>query len=254
MVYRRGAVGDGITGLRVVVTGAASGIGAATAGRFVAGGARVAGIDLDRAGLDSADLDAQLVADVADAEELAAAVDAAAVQLGGLDAVVASAGVAGRGTAADTLPGEWERIFAVNVRGVYLTARAAIPHLRRAGGGAIVNVASQLGLVAAANAAAYCASKGAVVQLTRAMAVDHGPEGIRVNCVCPGPTDTPLLEPYFAGAPDPAAERAAYEGAQVHGRLVTAEEVADAIVYLASPSAASTIGIALVVDGGYTIR
>ena len=254
MLYRRGAMAGGITGLRALVTGAASGIGAATAARFIAEGARVAGIDLDRAGMAASNLEARLLADVADAKAIAAAVDAAAEQLGGLDVVVASAGVAGRGTAADTLPGEWERIFAVNVLGVYLTARAAIPHLRRAGGGAIVNVASQLGLVAAANAAAYCASKGAVVQLTRAMAVDHGPEGIRVNCVCPGPTDTPLLEPYFAGAPDPAAERAAYERAQVHGRLVEATEVADAILYLASPAAASTMGVALVVDGGYTIR
>jgi NAD(P)-dependent dehydrogenase (short-subunit alcohol dehydrogenase family) len=199
-------------------------------------------------------LDARHVADVADAGQITTAVDEAARELGGLDAAVACAGIAGRGTAADTPPSEWQQIFAVNVLGVYLTARAAIPHLRRAGGGAIVNVASQLGLVAAANAAAYCASKGAVVQLTRAMALDHGPEGIRVNCVCPGPTDTPLLDPYFAGAPDPASERAAYERAQVHGRLVTPAEVADAIAYLVSPRSSSTIGAALVVDGGYSIR
>jgi NAD(P)-dependent dehydrogenase (short-subunit alcohol dehydrogenase family) len=105
---------------------------------------------------------------------------------------------AGRGTVETTSLEEWERVLAVNVRGVYLTAKAAIPHLRDAGGGAIVVVASQLGLVAAANAAAYCASKGAAVMLTRAMAVDHGADGIRVNCVCPGPTTTPLLESYFA--------------------------------------------------------
>jgi NAD(P)-dependent dehydrogenase (short-subunit alcohol dehydrogenase family) len=200
------------------------------------------------------ELDARAAADVACQEDLEAAVDACVAALGGLDVVVACAGIAARGTAADTTPDAWERTFAVNVRGVYLTARAAIPHLRRAGGGAIVNVASQLGLVAAAGAAAYCASKGAVVQLTRAMAIDHGPEGIRVNCVCPGPTDTPLLEPYFAGAADPAAERRQYEQAQLHGRLVSAAEVADAIAYLASPAAGSTVGAALVVDGGYTIR
>jgi NAD(P)-dependent dehydrogenase (short-subunit alcohol dehydrogenase family) len=254
MGYRRAAVVNANLGLRVVVTGAASGIGAATTARFRADGAQVGGIDVDGTGLAASELDARVVADVAVADEISAAVDAVAAELGGLDVAVASAGVAGRGTATDTTPDEWERIFAVNVLGVYLTARATIPHLRRAGGGAIVNVASQLGLVAAANAAAYCASKGAVVQLTRAMAVDHGPEGIRVNCVCPGPTDTPLLEPYFAGAPDPAAERAAYEQAQVHGRLVHPAEVADAIAYLASPLSASTIGVALVVDGGYTIR
>lgn len=242
------------TGLRVVVTGAASGIGAATATRFRADGARVAGIDRDAEGLAQVELDARLVAEVSAPDEITPAIDEAAERLGGLDVAVACAGIATRGTVADTPPADWERLFAVNTYGVFLTARAAIPHLRAAGGGAIVNVASQLGLVAAANAAAYCASKGAVVQLTRAMAIDHGPEGIRVNCVCPGPTDTPLLAPYFAAAPDPEAERLTYENAQVHGRLVTAEEIADAIVYLASPRAASTIGAALVVDGGYSIR
>ena len=192
--------------------------------------------------------------DVTDADALAAAVDEAAAALGGLDVVVAAAGIAARGTVADTDPVDWDRVLAVNLRGVYLTGRAAIPHLRAAGGGAIVNIASQLGLVAAAGAAAYCASKGAVISLTRAMAIDHGPEGIRVNCVCPGPTDTPLLEPYFGGAADPAAERRAYEAMQLHARLVTADEIAGAVAYLAAPGASSTMGAALVVDGGYIVR
>ncbi len=200
------------------------------------------------------DVDAGAVADVGDAAGLTAAIDEVVATLGSLDAAVACAGVAGRGTVATTSPEDWETIFAVNVRGVYLTGRAAIPHLQRSGGGAIVNVASQLGLVAAANAAAYCASKGAVIQLTRAMAIDHGHEGIRVNCVCPGPTDTPLLEPYFSASADPAAERRRYEEAQVHGRLITPKEVAGAIAYLCSPEASSTIGAALVVDGGYSIQ
>jgi NAD(P)-dependent dehydrogenase (short-subunit alcohol dehydrogenase family) len=155
---------------------------------------------------------------------------------------------------ADTAPDDWDRVLAVNLRGVYLTGRAAIPHLRAAGGGAIVNIASQLGLVAAARAAAYCASKGAVISLTRAMAIDHAPDGIRVNCVCPGPTDTPLLEPYFASSADPAGERKAYEAMQLHGRLVTPEEIAGAVAYLAAPGASSTTGAALVVDGGYIVR
>ena len=214
----------------------------------------MAGLDRAAAGLDRLDAEVRVTADVAVWDEVRAAVDEAARTLGGLDVAVACAGISGRGTAESTEPEDWDRIFAVNVRGVYLTGRAAIPHLRAAGGGAIVNVASQLGLVAAPDAAAYCASKGAVVQLTRAMAIDHGGEGIRVNCVCPGPTDTPLLEPYFAGSSDPAGERRRYEAAQVHGRLVTPEEVADAIAYLASPRATSTVGAALVVDGGYSIR
>ena len=239
---------------RAVVTGGASGIGAATVARLRRDGMRVAALDVDRDRISDIDADASVVADVTSEEDLARGIDAAATALGGLDVVVACAGVAGRGTVDSTALAEWERVFAVNVRGVYLTAKAAIPHLRESGGGAIVVVASQLGLVGAANAAAYCASKGAAVMLTRAMAVDHGTEGIRVNCVCPGPTTTPLLDSYFARSTDPASEQARYAEAQVHGRLIEPEEIADAIAYLASPGATSTIGAALVVDGGYSIR
>jgi NAD(P)-dependent dehydrogenase (short-subunit alcohol dehydrogenase family) len=243
-----------LAGLRAVVTGSASGIGAATAARLQADGARVAGIDLRADPAAGHGLAAYRPADVSDASSCASAIDDLAGQLGGLDLVVACAGVAGRGNVEETTPHEWDRVFGVNVRGVYLTGRAAIPHLRRAGGGAIVNVASQLGIVAARGAVAYCASKGAVIQLTKAMALDYGAEGIRVNCVCPGPTETPMLESFFAASDDPAAERRVFEQAQVHGRLVRPEEIADAIAYLASPSAGSTNGAALVVDAGYIIH
>jgi NAD(P)-dependent dehydrogenase (short-subunit alcohol dehydrogenase family) len=215
---------------------------------------RIAALDVDETRLDQVGADFVAAADVTSEEGIRSAIDACATALGGLDVCVACAGVAGRGTVTDTPPEEWDRVFAVNVRGVYLTARAAVPHLRAAGGGALVVVASQLGLVGAANAAAYCASKGAAIQLTRAMAIDHAEEGIRVNCVCPGPTATPLLESYFALAADPKQERARYEEAQLHGRVIEPAEIADAIAYLASPGAASTIGAALVVDGGYSIR
>jgi NAD(P)-dependent dehydrogenase (short-subunit alcohol dehydrogenase family) len=236
------------------VTGGASGIGAATVSRLRRDGMKVAAVDVDAGRLAQVDADFRARADVTSEEAIAGAVDESAAALGGLDVAVACAGVAGRGTVPETPLQEWEGVFAVNVRGVYLTAKAAIPHLCGAGGGAIVIVASQLGLVAAAGAAAYCASKGAVVQLTRAMAVDHAGEGIRVNCVCPGPTVTPLLEDYFELAADPAEERRRYEQAQAHGRLIEPEEIADAIAYLVSPAASSTIGAALVVDGGYSIR
>jgi NAD(P)-dependent dehydrogenase (short-subunit alcohol dehydrogenase family) len=241
-------------GRRVLITGGASGIGAACVRRFQAEGCSVAVLDRDERALTASPAEFALQVDVSDAGAVEASVDEAVSGLGGLDVVVAAAGIAARGTVAGTEPADWDRVLAINLRGVYLTARAALPHLRVAGGGAIVNIASQLGLVAAANAAAYCASKGAVISLTRAMAIDHGPEGVRVNCVCPGPTDTPLLEPYFGGAADPAAERRAYEAMQLHGRLVTAEEIADAVAYLASPGANSTMGAALVVDGGYIVR
>jgi NAD(P)-dependent dehydrogenase (short-subunit alcohol dehydrogenase family) len=237
-------------GLRVLITGGASGIGGACVERFRGDGCSVAVLDR----VARSDAEVTIECDVSDEAALASAVEAAAASLGGLDVVVAAAGIAARGTVADTEPADWDRVLAVNLRGVYLTARASIPHLRAAGGGAIVNIASQLGVVAAANAAAYCASKGAVISLTRAMAIDHGHEGIRVNCVCPGPTDTPLLEPYFGGAADPAAERRAYEAMQLHSRLVTAEEIAGAVAYLADPASGSTMGAALVVDGGYVIR
>jgi NAD(P)-dependent dehydrogenase (short-subunit alcohol dehydrogenase family) len=239
---------------RALVTGGASGIGAATVLRLRGDGMLVAALDSDRGRLGEIDADARVVADVTSEQDVRRGIDEAAAALGGLDVAVACAGVASRGTVADTPLEEWERVFAVNVRGVYLTAKAAIPHLRDAGGGAIVVVASQLGLVAAADAAAYCASKGAAVLRTRGMAVDHGPEGIRVNCVCPGPTTTPLLEAYFELSTDPDLEQARYAEAQVHGRLIEPEEIADAIAYLASPGASSTIGAALVVDGGYSIR
>lgn len=235
---------------RALVTGGASGIGAATVVRLRRDGLRVAALDLAEA----PGADVSVVADVTSADEARRGVDDAAAALGGLDVVVACAGVAGRGTVVDTTPDEWERIFAVNVRGAYLTARAAIPHLRQGKDAALVVVASQLGIVAAAGAAAYCASKGAAILLARAMAIDHAAEGIRVNCVCPGPTATPLLESYFALADDPDGERRRYEQAQVHGRLIEADEIADAIAYLTSEAASSTIGAALVVDGGYTIR
>jgi NAD(P)-dependent dehydrogenase (short-subunit alcohol dehydrogenase family) len=239
---------------RAVVTGGASGIGAATVERLRHDRMRVAALDVDRDRLEEVAADAHVVADVTSEDDVRRGIDEAAAALGGLDVVVACAGVAGRGTVETTALEEWERVFAVNVRGVYLTAKAAIPHLRDAGGGTIVVVASQLGLVAAANGAAYCASKGAAVMLTRAMAVDHGAHGIRVNCVCPGPTTTPLLESYFAHSADPVSEQARYAEAQVHSRLIEPQEIADAIAYLASPGATSTIGAALVVDGGYSIR
>jgi 2-keto-3-deoxy-L-fuconate dehydrogenase len=239
---------------RVLITGGASGIGAACVRSFQAAGDRVAVLDRNERALEASPAEFGTTCDVSDADSLGGAVDEAVAALGGLEVVVAAAGIAARGTVAGTAPSEWDRVLAVNLRGVYLTGRAAIPHLRAAGGGAIVNVASQLGLVAAANAAAYCASKGAVISLTRAMAIDHGPEGIRVNCVCPGPTDTPLLEPYFGAADDPAAERKAYEAMQLHARLVTADEVAGAVAYLAAPGSSSTMGAALVVDGGYIVR
>jgi 2-keto-3-deoxy-L-fuconate dehydrogenase len=243
-----------LAGKRILVTGGGSGIGAATVARLREDGARVCALDRDKHAAQAIDADARVIADVTNEPELELAVNGAAMALGGLDGLVAAAGIAGRGTVADTATADWDRIFAVNVRGVFLTSRAVIPHLRDAGGGSIVVIASQLGLVGVPNSAAYCASKGAAVNLVRAMAIDHAAEGIRVNAVCPGPTDTPLLQRFFDASPDPAAERAAFAAMQAHGRIVQPAEIADAVAYLLAPGAASTIGACLVVDGGYTIR
>ena len=240
----------------VLVTGGASGLGAAAVARFHEDGELVAALDVDAEGLHAPELPAnvRIHADVSDPSAARLGIDEAAEALGGLDVLVCCAGVSGGGTVADVSLEEWDRIFDVNVRGLFLCAQAALPYLQRAGGGAIVTIASQLGLVAAPDCAAYCASKAAVINLTRAMAIDHSAEGIRVNCVCPGPTDTPMLERRFERGADPDAERHELRTRQAHERFVTAAEIADAIAYLASPAAASTLGAVLVVDGGYTLR
>ena len=239
---------------RVLITGGASGIGAAAVARFQEDGCRVAALDVDEAMLAQCGADVRAVCDVSDDASVDRAVEQAVAELGGLDVVVAAAGVASRGSVVECTPREFGRVMSVNVRGVYLTCRATIPHLRSAGGGAIVVVASQLGLVAVPDAAAYCASKGAAVNLARAMALDHAAEGIRVNCVCPGPTDTPLVERFFAESGDADATRKAFEDAGVIGRLIEPAEIAEAIAYLASERARATVGTALVVDAGYTAR
>jgi NAD(P)-dependent dehydrogenase (short-subunit alcohol dehydrogenase family) len=202
-----------------LITGGGGEIGAAIARRFAREGAKVAVADVDFAKAETvahecADLGSEAVGvamDVSSEASVEAGVKKAADAFTKLTILVnVAATVTADGTVETIGLADWNRALAINLTGAFLSCKFAVPEIRKAGGGAIVNIASQLGVVAAANAAAYCASKGAVISLTRAMAIDHGPEGIRVNCVCPGPTDTPLLDPYFGGAPDPAAERRAY--------------------------------------------
>jgi NAD(P)-dependent dehydrogenase (short-subunit alcohol dehydrogenase family) len=236
------------TGLVAVVTGGASGIGAAIAKRLRDAGARVAVFDLRPDAAEHADL--AVAVDVADDASVRAGIDRVAAELGGIDILVNNAGIGAQGTIEANTDDEWLRVLDVNVIGMVRVARAALPHLRRSSAAAIVNTSSIAATAGLPERAAYSASKGAVAALTRAMAADHLREGIRVNAVNPGTADTPWVERLLASAADPAAERTALEARQPHGRLVSADEVADAVAYLASPAAGSTTGVALAVDGG----
>jgi NAD(P)-dependent dehydrogenase (short-subunit alcohol dehydrogenase family) len=237
-----------LQGLRAAVTGGASGIGLATARLLAARGAEVAVLDLNPGYVEKPLLG--FTADVADDTSVRAAVAAAVEQLGGLDILVNNAGIGAAGTVEDNDDAQWHRVLDINVLGIVRTTRAALPHLRRSPRAAIVNTCSIAATAGLPQRALYSASKGAVLSLTLAMASDHVREGIRVNCVNPGTVDTPWVARLLDAADDPAAERAALNARQPHGRLVSADEVAAAVAYLASPLAGSTTGTALAIDGG----
>ncbi|MGW8065229.1 SDR family NAD(P)-dependent oxidoreductase [Streptomyces ziwulingensis] len=237
-----------LSGLTALVTGGASGIGRATADLLVARGADVAVLDLDPSGA-GAPLRGYL-ADVSDDASVRSAVATAADDLGGIDILVNNAGIGAAGTVEDNDDAEWHRVLDVNVLGIVRTTRAALPRLRASAHAAVVNTCSIAATAGLPQRALYSASKGAVQALTLAMAADHVREGVRVNCVNPGTADTPWVGRLLDRAEDPAAERAALNARQPMGRLITAGEVAAAIVYLASPAAAGVTGTALAVDGG----
>ncbi|MEU8320233.1 SDR family oxidoreductase [Nonomuraea sp. NPDC048881] len=232
--------------LKAIVTGGGSGIGLATATLLAARGMQVACLDLAPPG----DPFVGIKADVADDASVRAAVAEAAERLGGIDIVINNAGVGAQGTVEDNPDEEWRKVFEVNVFGIVRVSRAALPYLRRSEHPAIVNTCSIAATAGLPHRALYSATKGAVLSLTLAMAADHVREGIRVNCVNPGTADTPWVGRLLDSADDPEAERAALNARQPMGRLVSAEEVAAAIAYLAGPESAATTGTALAVDGG----
>ncbi|NMO92085.1 SDR family NAD(P)-dependent oxidoreductase [Actinomycetospora sp. TBRC 11914] len=254
---------DRFAGKVVLVTGAGSGIGQAAALRFAAEGASVAVLDVrpEGAALTTMLVEKEhegralaLCADVADADEVTTAVDLAVAELGRLDAVYNNAGTMDLGSVEDTPEDTWDRTFGVHARGTYLTSRAALEHLGP--GGAIVNQGSIAALVGVQYLAAYSAAKGAVVALTRAMAVDLAPRGIRVNAICPGTCRTPMTEPLFRarGEGDPEAGVAQTLPKYPLGRLGTPEDIAAVAAFLASDEASFMTGSVVTSDGGMTAQ
>ncbi|MFI6499298.1 SDR family NAD(P)-dependent oxidoreductase [Nonomuraea typhae] len=232
--------------LKAIVTGGGSGIGLAAAHALARKGMTVACLDVNPPG----DPFIGIKVDVVDDAQVRAAVTEAAERLGGIDVLVNNAGIGAQGTIEDNPDDEWRKVFEVNVFGMVRVARAALPYLRRSEHAAIVNTCSIAATAGLPDRALYSATKGAVMSLTLAMAADHVREGIRVNCVNPGTADTPWVARLLDAAGDPEAERAALNARQPMGRLVSAEEVAAAIAYLAGPEASATTGTVLAVDGG----
>jgi NAD(P)-dependent dehydrogenase (short-subunit alcohol dehydrogenase family) len=247
-----------LTGKRALVSGGASGIGKATALLFAREGAAVSVVDVDAEGgravvgtIEEAGGQAiYVLADVAVAEDCRSAVEQTVSAFDGLDILFNSAGIIRRATVLDLEEAEWDRVMAVNVKSVFLLSKYALPVLAQAGGGVIINVASGWGLVGGPQAAAYCASKGAVVQLTKAMAIDHGPQNIRVNCICPGDTDTPLLRGEAEQVGEAWDRFLAAAADRPLGRIGSPEDIAQAALYLASDVSSYVTGTTLVVDGG----
>jgi NAD(P)-dependent dehydrogenase (short-subunit alcohol dehydrogenase family) len=235
-------------GLKAIVTGGASGIGLATARFLAERGATVACLDLN-----PDDVPEPLIgirADVTDDATVKSAVAEAVERLGGLDILVNNAGIGAIGSVEDNSDDEWHRVLDVNVIGMARVSRAALPHLRRSEHAVIVNTGSIVAHAGVPDRVLYSASKGAVQSMTAAMAADHVREGIRVCCVNPGTADTPWIRRLLSQADDPDAELKALNARQPTGRMVSADEVAAAIGYLASPLASATTGTVLSVDGG----
>src|SRR5919112_4988231 len=250
---------DRLEGKRAVVTGAGAGIGRSIALRLASEGARVALADVDEEAAEkvASEIDGETLVrrtDVTRAEEVEELVASAVEAWGGLDVMVNNAGVGVAATVVDTTEEDYERVMDVCVRGTLLGMKYAIPAIRDAGGGSVINMSSVAALVGITDRAVYSAAKGAILAITRAAAIDHVEEGVRVNCIAPGTVDTPWIGRITAGYDDPEEARRNMQARQPHGRLVAPEEIAAMAAYLASDESASVIGACMVVDGGVTAR
>lgn len=247
-----------LNGNVALITGGASGIGRATALLFAKEGAAVAIVDLNetegravaRRIIDDGGKAIYVHADVSKAEDCRLAVQQTVEEFGKLDILFNNAGIIRRASVVDTSEEDWDKVMAINVKSVFLFSKYTIPTMAKAGGGVIINTASGWGLIGGRKAAAYCASKGAVVVLTKAMAIDHGAQNIRVNCICPGDTDTPMLREEAKQLGKPEDQFLSESAQRPLQRIGKPEEIAEAALFLASDASSFVTGTALVVDGG----
>jgi NAD(P)-dependent dehydrogenase (short-subunit alcohol dehydrogenase family) len=246
-----------LTGKVALITGAASGIGRAAALLFARHGAAVVVADINHAGEavagDIVQNGGRAIfehADVTSAAECERVVERTLREFGGIHVLFNNAGIIRRASVLELSEGDWDRVMSVNVKSIFQMSRRVIPIMAKAGGGSIVNTASGWGLVGGPRAAVYCASKGAVVLLTKAMAIDHGPQKIRVNCICPGDTDTGMLRNEARQLGEREDDFLSESARRPLGRIGRPEEIAQAALYLASNASSFVTGTALVVDGG----
>ena len=245
-----------------IITGAGSGIGRASALKFAQEGAKVVAVDIEQASVEETEraIHAQgssasaIQGDVTVSRDVERMVSYAVETYGHLDILFNNAGLSSRGTILEMDESDFDRLFAVNVKGVFLGCKEAIPVMKAQGGGVILNMASQLGVVGIEGSVVYPATKGAVIQLTRCLALDHAADGVRVNCICPGPIDTPMSRKNREMTGDPEAALKDRMDKIPLGRLGTPEEVADVAAFLCSDQASLITGAAIMADGGWTAR
>ena len=237
-------------GRTIVVTGAGSGIGAEMVTAFMSEGGRVYGADLEPGGIPDGCV--PIRTDVSDPDDVQGLIARAVEETGRVDVLCNNAGIGSTADPISCTVEDWDRVFAVNARGVFLGTKFALPHMLDQGKGAIVNTASVAGLIGLKDRASYCASKGAVISFTKQVAIQYAGTGVRCNCVCPGTVDSPWVAGLLDKSDDPAAMRAALVARQPMGRLGEPGEIAAAALYLASDDAAFVTGSALVIDGGLT--